>query len=131
MKFDRLRGVSKRGSVDRHGDETVRYREERFCTTTPVRLTSSAGAQRDLHAVVHLDGGVVDVGPTSKVHVIVSVAVRGGGGLEVEQALDPGELLLDRRGDGARKRLGARAGERCVIVTVGGAISGLCATGST
>src|SRR2546426_8406012 len=54
----------------------------------------------------------VDVGPHLESAGDGQRAVRGGGGLVIEQALDPGELFLDRRGDGARERLGARAWER-------------------
>ena len=77
---------------------------------TPLRRTSSgrrgsASCTRLLRWNTALSTSV----PTSNVAVIVDRAVGRRARAEVDQVLDAGELLLDRRGDGLRERLGARA----------------------
>ena len=74
---------------------------ERFCATTPLCRTSSGSrgsaiATRLLTSITALS----TFDPTSNVQVIVSVPLDAARRAEVDQVLDAGELLLDRRGDG-------------------------------
>ena len=80
-------------------------------------------------AVLHQHLGHVEVdavleGDGQGVGAVVG-ALRG----HVHHALDAVDLLLDRRGDGVGDDLGAGAGILAVTSTVGGVISGYCASG--
>ena len=100
---------------------------------TPLRRTSSGRRGSAIcDAVVDVDRRLVDVGADLERAGDRQRSVGRRARAEIDQVLDAGELLLDRRGDGlARAFPRWRPGSVAVIVTVGGAISGYCATGST
>ena len=67
-----------------------------FSTVIPDCCTSVSGARfRLLNLVLHLYLRGVRVGSCSKVTVMLYRPVRAAGGGEVEQVIQPGELLLD------------------------------------
>ena len=87
---------------------TSRMSVERFCATTPLwRTTSgsrgSAIATRLLTSMTALSAFGADLERA----VDRQRAVGRRGRAEIDQVLDAGQLLLDRRRDGARERLGA------------------------
>src|SRR6266853_1873907 len=130
MKFERY-SVSKRGSVEVTATKS-RMSTERFCTTTPVRLMSSGSrgsaiCTRLFTWIVALLTSV----PTSKVQVIVSVPFEEEVDWKYSRPSTP-ESCSSIGAATVRESVSALApGSAAVIVTVGGAISGYCATGNT
>src|SRR5205085_6269225 len=66
--------------------------------------------ERLLDLVLHLDLGDVRVRSLLESGRNGHRSARGGGGIEIEQAVDPGQLLLDDLGDAVLHRLGRSAG---------------------
>src|SRR5438445_4936024 len=105
---------------------------ERFCTTTPVRLTSSGSRGRAIctRLFTWMVALLTSV-PTSKVQVIVSVPFEEEVDWKYSRPSTP-ESCSSIGAATVRESVSALApGSAAVIVTVGGAISGYCATGNT